>query len=160
VFQCALWLAFQHLLTVNCKCHILPRNNHSSLRVFYILIAVMTKLINVRDNWLKQLEVRCTENFKYKVWEGIYLFVTKLGPAVDSTKRPVVWVGLLVLVSMAGFWCVKLTSHFRLVFTSLMLLYMLSWRYSDVIVNILSVSPVPDITTSTSWFSSLQANIL
>ena len=78
------------------------------------------KVNYVRDNWLKQLEVGWTENCKVR--EGIYVFVTKLGLAVDSTERPVLCVGLLVLVSMTGFWCAKLTSHIRLVLTSVMLL--------------------------------------
>ena len=53
----------------------------------------------VRDNWLQQLEVGQIENFIFKVREGIFVFVTKIGLAVDSTKRPVLWVGLLVLFS-------------------------------------------------------------
>jgi len=56
------------------------------------------KVNYVRDNWLKQLEVGWTEYFTFKVGEGINIFVRKLGPAVDSTKPPVLWVGLLLFV--------------------------------------------------------------
>jgi hypothetical protein len=46
------------------------------------------KVNYVRDNWLKQLEVGWTENFKFKVRERMNVFVTNLGPAVDCTKPP------------------------------------------------------------------------